>query len=141
MRRIVILLLFSQIFSSCIFKKDRNCNGMSCEQSTISHLAVSKSFVQGSEDIPLLEGMKRDSVNNIGFDSAIGSITSSSYTTDIEISDLRLFYVETLPQMGWKNVRNKKNQLVFARDEEKLEIDFDSEDDKNLVKFLISSSL
>lgn len=105
-------------------------------------LKVTEDFVQGSEDIPLLAGMSKISSESVGFDSNAGSIISSSYATKSDLKKVKKFYIETLPQMGWKQVKGaNKHSISFKREKEKLEIDFSDEDGKKIVKFFISSAI
>ncbi len=53
----------------------------------VEKMTVSQDFVQGSEDIPLLEQMEKMFDEGLGFDSASGSIMSSSYESKIELKD------------------------------------------------------
>jgi hypothetical protein len=107
----------------------------------IISLKVSKDFVQGSEDIPLLLGMEKVYGESVGFDSSSGSIMSSSYTTKNDLKAIFSFYFHTLPDMGWRVTEKSKDKLIFKRDNEKLEIDFTKQDKQNMVKFFISSAL
>ena len=149
MKNFLYLVLVSLILSSC-FDSIRNLN-------------QSQEFVQGSEDIPLLVGMKKienekvsrasspnsanlsySSFKNdfaISFDSSSGSIVSSAYESDVHISKVRKFYLETLPQMGWKISKKRYSKTIFIRDKETLEIEYDHIQKVNIVRFFISSSL
>ena len=104
-------------------------------------MRVSQEFVQGSEDIPLLEKMDKMFDEGLGFDSAAGSIMSSSYESKIDLEKVRSFYAKTLPQMGWKLLKNDSKKSVFEREKEKLEIEFLTQEKKQVVKFFISSDL
>jgi len=98
-------------------------------------------FVQGSEDIPLLKGMKLILEDDaVGFDSQSGSITSSSYKTQNSLEEVKNFYVATLPQLGWKAVNKNNKSLKFSREKERLEIEFELKKKQKIVKFFISSS-
>lgn len=101
--------------------------------------AVSEEFVQGSEDIPLLLGMEKISDGALGFDSAAGSIISSSYSTDLTKNQIKDFYLQTLPQMGWTITRNAEDVIDSKRDKEKLEIEFATEEKAQVVRFFVSS--
>ncbi len=107
----------------------------------IDKMSVSEEFVQGSEDIPLLVEMEKMFDESLGFDSASGSIMSSSYESKIALNKVKNFYAKTLPQMGWKLVTTEPKKLAFEREKEKLEIEFSSQKKKNVVKFFISSAL
>ena len=104
-------------------------------------LRASEDFVQGSEDIPLLVGMEKISEDSLGFDSDSGSIMSSSYKTKIDLERVKNFYQKTLPHMGWRISKSDLGKLKFRRDKEKLEIDFVSQNGKDVVRFFISSAL
>ena len=104
-------------------------------------LKASEDFVQGSEDVPLLLGMTRVSDGSMGFDSAVGSIVSSSYQSTVEPQKVRDFYIKTLPQMGWTLAQSNAEKSTFKRDGEKLEIEFLVKDGAVLVNFFLSSSL
>ena len=43
--------------------------------------------------------------------------------------------------MGWKLVKKDAKKSMFKRDNEKLEIEFCVQNNKNVVKFFISSAL
>lgn len=102
---------------------------------------ASEEFAQGSEDIPLLVGMEKISGDSLGFDSNSGSIISSSYEVKADFKKVRNFYLETLPQMGWKLVQNGEKSAVFKRDKEKLEIEFIQNGKMKRVNFFISSAI
>ena len=108
----------------------------------IIQIKVSRDFVQGSEDIPLLIGMRKVYGDSVGFDSASGSIMSSSYHTKDDLKAIYSYYFHTLPNMGWLIIEKKENKLTLKRDNEKLEIDFIKKDQKSsIIKFFISSAL
>lgn len=104
-------------------------------------LQASSDFVQGSEDVPLMFGMSRVFDDSLGFDSAVGSISSSSYLTPYAAKQVQDFYAKTLPQMGWKIQQSDATRSVFVRDSEKLVIEFMKQESRQVVSFFISSSL
>lgn len=104
-------------------------------------LRASNDFVQGSEDVPLMFGMSRVFDDSLGFDSAIGSISSSSYLAPYVANQVQDFYAKTLPQMGWKMQQSDAIRSVFVRDSEKLVIEFMQQENRQVVSFFISSSL
>jgi hypothetical protein len=131
MQKISLLLLCSFLAFSCsqdFFKNPET-------------LKPSQDFAQGSEDIPLLLGMEKMQGESLGFDTAAGSIITSSYTTKNSLQKVRNFYLETLPQMGWKVLQNGENKAMFRREKEKLEIEFSKDGEKKVVTFFISSAL
>lgn len=101
-------------------------------------------FVEGSQDIPLAKGLEKIQEDGLGFDSVGGSIVSVSYKNNNESREIKDFYLSTLPQMGWKIAKSDNlislDTVDFVRDEERLEIEFVSENNMSLVRFFIESS-
>lgn len=129
---IICLAIFSVVFSCAQETKKSKQKEYSYE--------ISEYFVQGSEDIPLLVGMEQINNDVLGFDTASGSIMSSSYETLIDFEMIKKFYIETLPQIGWQISNNSPNKISFNREKETLEINFLTED-VDIVRFLISSEI
>ncbi len=130
-------IFFLCFLSSCAYQKSFG----SFFRSNVKPVSCSADqFVQGSEDIPLFHDMKKISDDSLGFDSQSGSVTSSTYQTEASEKEVRSFYVATLPQMGWKIVKDSKNKIEMKREKHHLEIEFLQEDKKRLVKFFISSA-
>lgn len=127
------LALFAVIFS-CVQETKKS------KQKEYSY-EISEYFVQGSEDIPLLVGMEQINNEGLGFDTASGSIMSSSYEVLIDFDKIKDFYMQTLPQIGWQVSKNFQDKLSFTREKEKLEINFIKENDVDVVRFLISSEI
>lgn len=131
MKKILLIVFFSFLFASCLQKIS--------QKSEIAEEKVSEEFVQGSEDIPLLAVMEKISEDSLGFDSDTGSIMSSSYETKSDLKKVKNFYLKTLPQLGWKLTKNSAKKSFFKREKEKLEIEFDDQNGRNVVRFFISS--
>jgi hypothetical protein len=124
MTKIYALLSLALLFSACAVKEFGNLKQPEplINQKNIK-IEVSQDFVQGSEDVPLLVGMEKIFEESLGFDSASGSIMSSSYETEISAEKIESFYQKTLPQMGWKIKKTDSRNLVFKRENENLEIE------------------
>ncbi len=133
MKNILILILFSCLAFSCLQKISK--------QDSNFDFKPSEEFVQGSEDIPLLQGMEKISGDSLGFDSNSGSIINSGYSTKISLNKTKNFYLKTLPQMGWKIKKDLENYAEFTRENEKLEIEFENKGGLHLVRFFISSGI
>lgn len=138
MKKILILISLSLLLFSC---KEIESEFHYFFKPQKEEIQVSQDFVQGSEDIPLLLGMEKVSDDSVGFDSNSGSIISSSYVTKIDHKKVRNFYIQTLPQMGWKVMKNTESGIGFLREKEKLEIEFLNEEGELITRFFISSSL
>ena len=85
---------------------------------------IKQNFVYGTKDIPLADGLIKIGEDSLNFDLDYGSIISSSYKTEQDISIIQKFYQETLLQMGWNLTENSSELLKFTRDNEKLTINF-----------------
>lgn len=138
MKKTLFLLSFSLLCScsylDAIDKKIKNFIPIKHNE-----VLASQEFIQGSEDIPLIIGMEKISDGILGFDSADGSIISSSYSTKLDKSEIKNFYLKTLPDMGWSISHHVENSVKFKRDKEDLEIEFTEEDQMEVVRFFYSS--
>lgn len=86
--------------------------------------ALATVFVNGFEDIPLADGFRQ--IDNLNF--SFGN-EDSGYTEAIILAkkgktfnDVILFYIETLPKLGWNLKEQSKTNLIFIRDNSILEI-------------------
>lgn len=82
-------------------------------------------YLDAVEDMPLMDGLHETGDGGVVFDKPNGRIIRSVATGKVTPASVRRFYIDTLPQLGWK--RQKKlelirNLLVFRREGERLEI-------------------
>ncbi len=138
MKKILLLLSFSLI-CSCSYLDTLDKKIKKFVPIKRTEAVASQEFLQGSEDIPLIIGMEKISDGILGFDSAAGSIISSSYSTKLDKAEIKNFYLKTLPQMGWSISHHVENSVKFKRDKEDLEIEFATEDQMEVVRFFYSS--
>ncbi len=138
MKKILILAPFFLLFS-CTYLDQLDQKIQKFVHHEDNEIKASEEFVQGSEDIPLLVGMEKISDGALGFDSASGSIITSSYSTNLEQEKVKTFYLKTLPEMGWNITRNAKDSIDFKREKENLEIEFAKEEKLQVVRFFVSS--
>jgi hypothetical protein len=138
MKKILLTVIASFLFFSCSESMKEKFNFL--KEKSVDVIA-SDEFVQGSEDIPLLVAMEKTSDEAIGFDSNSGSIVSSSYRSDVAYMEVKNFYINTLPQMGWNVTKNLETKVVFKREKESLEIEFTQENEVNIITFFLSSAL
>jgi hypothetical protein len=147
MKKILFLISSSFLLFSCqdFFWQNTPAttivNSSELESEQQSKYKTSSEFVQGSEDIPLLVGMEKLFDDSLGFDSASGSIMSSSYETKDSLSTIKEFYLSSLPALGWKVTATDEGRSSFKRENEKLEIEFSFEGNHKIVRFFLSSSL
>ena len=68
------------------------------------------------------------------FDTIHGRYLSFEIIGKEEIEDVRKFYLEVLPNLGWR----KKNENTFLRGSEILEIDYSKAENDTRITFSIS---
>jgi hypothetical protein len=111
------------------------------EVTPLAQTKAAQEFVQGSQDIPLATNLEKTIDEAVDFDSNSGSIISSSYKNKSSKDEVKEFYAKTLPDMGWQQIKNLENKLIFKREKEQLEIEFNLEKKQSIVTFFISSTL
>ena len=82
-------------------------------------------YLDSIEDMPLMEGLKETGEGGIAFDKPDGRIVRAVAEGRVADADVRRFYTQTLPQLGWTHARNIElinGLLVFRRENERLEI-------------------
>ena len=139
MKKISILLLTSFWLFSCSVDEGEKQNALKISSSELT----TTEFVKGSQDIPLLDGLGMASNGDLNFDSNSGSISNIDYNTNIDLEEVQNFYLKTLPEMGWRLVKNDLNHSKFVRETESVEINFivsSSEDEADIVRFLRTST-
>jgi len=109
---------------------------------------IKQNFVYGTKDVPLADGLIKIGEDSLNFDLDYGSIISSSYKTEQDISIIQKFYQETLLQMGWNLTENSSELLKFTRDNEKLTINFKKLNDQEvnqknelIINFTVSATV
>ena len=86
--------------------------------------AFATSFVEGIEDIPLMDGLiQQKAEENVSFGNEESRFIETYLSSKtITFKQVEKFYTDTLPQLGWKLDKKDKNSLYFFRDGEVLEI-------------------
>jgi len=93
-------------------------------------------FIVGSEDVPLMEGLTTLSEMDMTFDAPEGRIVQSvAYSESLSPEQVKAFYAETLPQLGW--TRQGKE---FVREKEGLSIESYRLKGKTTVRFELKSN-
>ncbi len=88
-------------------------------------------------DIPLMPQMQELKDSGVVFDKAEGRIVEESVRApNMTEEQVRKFYNETLPALGWKQI----NPQRFLRNGEQLTVNLEKLGDKGLVKFSVSPS-
>lgn len=89
----------------------------------VSTPAFGGEFIDGMDDIPLMEGMRQIHSSNISFGNDESRFDEAYISSDkVSFKKAALFYQNTLPQLGWILTGKKENALHFERDMEVLDI-------------------
>lgn len=100
-------------------------------------MQLAQKYVPGTEDLPVYEGFKPVDTKNVAYDSADGRLIDASYFNNhAKIAEVKEFYSETLPHLGWK-----KKQNEYVREGERLKINITEKGGITFLKFTIRPSL
>jgi hypothetical protein len=91
-------------------------------------------FVEGTEDLPLMPGLKPIRGSSLVFDKPEGRIVEAQAQGAQSRVEVRRFYADSLPQLGWK----KTGADQWQRDAEHLKLDFRGQDGHLTVGFTLS---
>ena len=108
-----------RIFRSSLFALLLSASGL------LTSAAVAEGYLDMVEDMPLMDGLVETGEGGVAFDKPAGRIIRSTATGDLAPSDIRSFYENALPPLGWKLTGSdvSGNALTFERDGERLEIE------------------
>ena len=96
--------------------------------------ATATAFVPGTEDVPLMPGLTPIESANLVFDKPEGRIVEAKMRGKTERSDVRAFYRNTLPQLGW----TEAGADAWRRNGEMLRLDFGGHEGDLTVGFTLS---
>ncbi len=90
--------------------------------------AVHASFVEGLEDVPVMEGLSQMNNDNISFGNEESRLVEAILSGEsVSGRQAREFYQNTLPQMGWVFQGSRGNTLFFEREGEVMDISTEEE--------------
>ena len=93
-----------------------------CFFGIISESAAEK-FVEGMDDVPMLEGMNQITQDDVSFGNEETRLLEAYFNAPkLKFSAIADFYNESLPQLGWIYQGNRGNSLLFYREGETLEV-------------------
>ena len=96
-------------------------------------------FVEGLEDVPLPEGVSQIENGILSFgNEEIRFFEAYLSSENKKFSEIKKFYEETLPQMGWDKKKKTEHRIMFERDGESLEVSVESK--KPLIFRLVVKS-
>lgn len=99
-----------------------------------SALAGGPTFLEGSEDIPLMPGLTPAPEAGIVFDSPAGRIVEAFAGGAVSREAVLDFYGESLPPLGWAPT----SRVRFLREGEGLSLDFFGPDGALTVRFTLA---
>lgn len=86
-------------------------------------------------DLPVMPALEPAPEESYSFDKPGGRIISeSAYASDIKKERIYDYYYTVLPPLGWR----PKGPRLYIRDDERLEISIDTENDFHKVQFFVS---
>ena len=103
MKRFYLLILFTLLFAT-------NC--------------FASNFIEGFEDIPLMDGLVQNKNDNFSFANEETGIIEAKLNAKrkINFNKIKQFYKESLSQMGW-NIKNESQESIsFYRENNVLDI-------------------
>jgi hypothetical protein len=91
-------------------------------------------FVAGTEDVPLMPGLKPLPNSDIVFDKPEGRIIEARAAGATTREKVEAFYAASLPPLGWKPA----GRDIWQRDAERLRLDFAGSGGRLAVGFTLS---
>lgn len=86
-------------------------------------LPAGAEFVEGIEDIPVMGGLHQLHNDNVAFGNEEARFVEAYFSSPkLTFKQVGRFYRDTLPQLGWKLVKDSRRELLFERDMENLRI-------------------
>ncbi len=90
-------------------------------------------FLEDLDDVPLAQGLEEDRGAALVFDKPAGRIVEAEAAGDVRQEEVRGFYAETLPQLGWE----AGGPDSFTRGEERLTLTYSREGGRLVVHFTL----
>ncbi len=75
-------------------------------------------FLSGQSDLPLMPGLEEDAGAAVVFDSPEGRIAHFTARGALTVGEVKAFYRETLPELGWTFV----SENLYRREAESLRL-------------------
>ncbi|MBB4286024.1 hypothetical protein [Roseospira goensis] len=93
-------------------------------------------FLAGTEDLPLMAGLRQVAERGVVFETAQGRIVEVYAVGYLTAERVSAFYRQTLPQLGWRRIAGGPD-LRFHREGEILTLSFPSRAEPLTVRFRI----
>ena len=95
--------------------------------------ALADNFVPGTEDLPLMPGLRPVANSGLVFDKPQGRIVEATAKGKVTREAVRRFYAETLPGLGWS-----EDAGAWRRENEALKIDMKGRDGDLTIGFTLT---
>ena len=103
-----------------------------------THPSVAE-FVEGLEDVPVPDGITQIENGTLSFGNEEIRLFETYFSVEKKsFNEIKRFYKETLPQMGWIRKKKAEQKILFERDGETLEVSEESK--KPLILRLVVKS-
>ncbi len=80
-------------------------------------------FVEGLEDFPIPDGLEQIENANLNFGNEDIRLVEAYMTSNLlNFEQIKKFYKETLPQLGWKLNKESAKEIIFERRNENVTI-------------------
>ena len=101
--------------------------------------AADTAFVAGGEDLPLMPGLAEVEGAATVFDAPQGRIVETFAAGAVSADDVRSFYGQTLPQLGWVAVDSAPSgPTEFRREGERLTLEITAAASTTTVRFTLA---
>ena len=95
--------------------------------SLIFSFGAQAAFIEGLEDVPVMEGLTQLPNDAITFGNEESRLVEAVLTSESKtFKEVSRFYKNTLPQMGWAYQGTRGRTLVFEREGEVIDISEES---------------
>lgn len=96
--------------------------------------AADGGFVGGVEDLPLMPGLTEVNGAATVFDAPQGRIVETFASGTVAPDEVRAFYAQTLPQLGW----TARSATEFQREGERLVLEINASSAATTVRFTLA---
>lgn len=89
-----------------------------------SMVLAEQRYVNGIEDLPVPEGFVEQKDHTLIYDTLSGQVIEALYEGQSTLKDIKNYYADTLPELGWKKVA----MSLYEREDEQLQLKLSRED-------------
>ncbi|MBI1777715.1 MAG: hypothetical protein HYR63_20440 [Proteobacteria bacterium] len=97
-------------------------------------VAAEPGFVEGVEDLPLMDGLAALPDAGLSFDAPEGRIVVAYAKGQVSPETVIAFYASTLPQLGWQRLSERS----FQREKERLSLEITRDSQGLTVRFTLA---